>query len=96
MYTVETHVVHKAEARALEPLYVTTRILETDDKRVRLLHELHRKRDDALVATAEQVYLHVSTPPGKASVMDAAVRSRLAAIQAAQSGHPTAAAPPRV
>ena len=95
MYTVETHVVHKAEARALEPLYVTTRVLETDDKRVRLLHELHRTRDDALVATAEQVYLHVSTPPGKASAMDAAVRSRLAAIQAAQSGHPTAAAPPR-
>ena len=95
MYTVETHVMHKAEARALEPLYVTTRILETDDKRVRLLHALHRQRDEGLVATAEQVYLHVSAPPGKASAMDAAVRSRLAAIQAAQASSATAAAPPR-
>ena len=95
LYTVETHVVHKAEARALEALYVTTRVLETDDKRVRLLHALYRKRDDALVATAEQVYLHVSAPPGKASAMDAAVRSRLAAIQAAQASSATAAAPPR-
>jgi len=95
LYTVETHVVHKAEARALEALYVTTRVLETDDKRVRLLHALYRKRDAALVATAEQVYLHVSAPPGKASAMDAAVRSRLAAIQAAQASSATAAAPPR-
>lgn len=95
MYTVETHVMHKAEARALEPLYVTTRILETDDKRVRLLHALHRQRDEALVATAEQVYLHVSAPPGKASAMDAAVRARLAAIQAAQASGAAAAAPTR-
>jgi len=47
MYTVETHVSHQAEARALEPLYVTTRVLEVDDKRVRLSHSLHRRRDEA-------------------------------------------------
>lgn len=83
MYTVETHVSHKAEARALEPLYVTTRVLKVDDKRVRLFHSLHRRRDEALVATAEQLYLHVNTPPGKASPMEAAVRARLADLQAA-------------
>jgi len=83
MYTVETHVSHKAEARALEPLYVTTRVLKVDDKRVRLFHSLHRGRDAALVATAEQLYLHVNTPPGKASPMEAGVRARLADLQAA-------------
>src|SRR5260370_6016922 len=77
MYTVETHVTHKAEARALEPLYVTTRVLEVDDKRVRLFHSLHRRRDEALVATAEQLYLHVNTPPGKASPMGAGGGPRL-------------------
>ena len=88
MYTVETHVSHQAEARALEPLYVTTRVLEVDDKRVRLSHSLHRRRDEALVASAEQLYLHVNTPPGKASPMDAAVRARLADLQAAhRRGH---------
>ncbi len=95
MYTIESHVVHKAEARVLEALYVTTRILETDDKRVRLLHALHRQHDETLVATAEQLYLHVSAPPGKASAMDAAVRARLAAIQAAQADGATAAVPGR-
>jgi len=61
---------------------VTSRVLEVDEKRVRLLHNLHRTRDDALAATAEQLYLHVNTTVGKVEPMDAAVRGRLAAIQA--------------
>ncbi len=88
LYTVETHVTHKAEARALEPLYVTSRVLEVDDKRVRLFHALHRRRDDAPVALAEQLYLHVSTAAGKASPLDEAVRARLTALAAAQARLP--------
>src|SRR5262249_44263052 len=42
MYTAETRVVHKAEARSQERLYVTSRILEVDEKRVRVLHSLRR------------------------------------------------------
>jgi carnitine 3-dehydrogenase len=82
LYTVESHVVHKAEARSQERLYVSSRLLEVDEKRVRLLHSMHRTHDDVLVATAEQLYLHVSTQAGKVVPMDAAVRARLSAIQA--------------
>jgi carnitine 3-dehydrogenase len=88
LYTVESHLMHQAEARALEPLYVVSRVLEVDDKRVRLFHALHRARDDAQVATAEQLYLHVTAAAGKASPMDAGVRARLAALQAAQARLP--------
>jgi carnitine 3-dehydrogenase len=80
MYAVETRVSHKAEARAGERLYVTTRVAEVDDKRVRLGHALHRTRDDVLVATAEQLYLHVDTAAGKAAPLDGAVRARFAAL----------------
>jgi carnitine 3-dehydrogenase len=83
MYTAETHVVHKAEARSPERLYVTSRILEVDDKRVRLAHSLHRTRDDVLVASAQQLYLHVNSAAGKAAPMAPAVRARLAELQAA-------------
>src|SRR5882762_6432233 len=86
LYTVETHVTHNAEARAAEPLYVTTQVLAVDDKRVHLFHCLNRHRDDALVATAEQLYLHVSTTAGKAAPMESPVRARLEKIRAAQSG----------
>src|SRR5438270_925677 len=84
MYTVETRVSHKTGARALEPLYVTTRVLEVGDRHVRLAHALHRRRDDELVAGAEQVYVHVSTPTGKATPMDASVRARLAQLEASR------------
>jgi carnitine 3-dehydrogenase len=85
LYTVETHVTHRAEASALEPLYVTTQILGLDDKRVHLFHCLYRRRDDRLVATAEQLYLHVNRAAGKASSMDAALRAKLENIRAAHA-----------
>ena len=86
LYTVESHVTHSAEAKPLEPLYVLTRVLSADDKRVRVFSALHRTRDDALVATGEQMYLHVDTRAGKAMSMDAAVREKLGKVQASQSG----------
>ena len=85
LYTVESHVTHGAEAKALEPLYVLTRVLGVDEKRVHLFHGLHRRRDDILVATGEQMYLHVDTHAGKAAIMDPAVRAKLEKIRAAQS-----------
>jgi carnitine 3-dehydrogenase len=87
-YTVETHVVHKAEALALEPLYVTTRILALDDKRIHLAHSLYRRRDERLIATGEQLYLHVNRTAGKAAPMDVAVHARLDSIRAADAGVP--------
>jgi carnitine 3-dehydrogenase len=86
LYTVETHVTHRSEASALEPLYVTTQILGLDDKRVHLFHHLYRRRDERLVATGEQLYLHVNSAAGKASPMDAALRAKLERIRAAHAG----------
>jgi carnitine 3-dehydrogenase len=82
LFTVESHVVHKAEARALEPLYVASEVLEVDDKRVRLRHHLHRSSDDTLLAIAELLYLHVVTlpQPARAASLDDGVRGRLAAL----------------
>jgi carnitine 3-dehydrogenase len=86
MYTVESHVTHGAEAKLLDPLYVVTRLLAVDDKRVHIFHAMHRQRDDGLVATGEQMYLHVDTNAGKAALMDSAVREKLEKIRVAQSG----------
>ena len=83
LYTAESHLLHKAEARSQERLYVLSRVVEVDEKRVRLLHRMQRARDDALVATAEQLYLHVDTAAGKVAPMDAALRARLATLQTA-------------
>jgi carnitine 3-dehydrogenase len=88
MYTVETHVSHLAEAKVLEGLYVTTQLLSVDDKRVHLFHRLRRIRDDVIVATCEQIYLHVNTEAGRASPLDAQAHSRLDAVRAAHARLP--------
>jgi carnitine 3-dehydrogenase len=91
MYTVETHVSHLAEAKVLEKLYVATQLLNVDDKRVHLFHHLRRSRDDVTVATCEQIYLHVDTSAGKASLLDAQTHSKLEAIRATHAQLPTPA-----
>jgi carnitine 3-dehydrogenase len=91
MYAVESHMTHNAEALALEPLYVTTRVVGVDEKRVHLFHCLHRRRDDALVATGEHSYLHVNSTAKKAAPMDPAVRAKLEKIRTAQAALPAPA-----
>jgi carnitine 3-dehydrogenase len=88
MYTAETHVSHLAEAKVLEGLYVTTQLLSVDDRRVHLFHHLRRTRDDVIVATGEQIYLHVNAVAGKVSPLDPQVHSRLEAIGAAHAKLP--------
>ena len=82
LYTVESQVTHRAEARVHEALYVASRVLEVGDKRLRLAHSLQRQGDDALIASAQQLYLHVDTAAGRSAPFSATVRERLAALQA--------------
>lgn len=91
MYTLESHVTHVAEAKALEPLYVTTQMLELDAKRVRIHHSLHRRRDEALIATARQLYVHVDTRAGRAAPFEPAVHARLERVRIAHAGLPAPA-----
>jgi carnitine 3-dehydrogenase len=87
-YTVESHVKHHAEAKVGEALYVTTQVLGVDDKRLHVFHRLQRRGDDTLLATGEQMHLHVDTASAKAAPADAAVRGKLEALRAAHAALP--------
>ena len=87
-YTVENHLKHLGEAKAGEPLYVTAQVLAVDDKRLHLFQRLHRGRDDKLIATAEQMYLHVDTKAAKAAPADPKIRAKLESIRSDHSGLP--------
>jgi carnitine 3-dehydrogenase len=102
-YSVESHVRHLGQALEGESLYVTTQLLKVDEKRLHVLHRLHRGRDDALIATGEQMHLHVrtgaaqtgagqpgavQTGPARACAVDAAVLKRLEALLQQQAGLP--------
>ncbi|HEV2267852.1 MAG TPA: 3-hydroxyacyl-CoA dehydrogenase NAD-binding domain-containing protein [Steroidobacteraceae bacterium] len=89
MYTLESHVKHVAEAKALEPIYVTTQLLELDAKRVRLQHSLHRRRDEAVIATGTQLYVHVDTRVSRAAPFEPSVHERLEQLRAAHAAVPS-------
>jgi carnitine 3-dehydrogenase len=90
-YTVESHIVHKAEARCHERLEVTTQILALDDKRLHVFHRMLRSGDGAELATAEQMHLHVDTANHRATPIQGTVRARLEQLA---SAHASLAAPP--
>ena len=87
-YSVESHVNYLGEAKVGEALYVTTQLLAVDEKRLQVFHRLHRGRDDALIATDEQMHLHVDTAAAKATAVDPAVRAKLEAIRNKQADLP--------
>jgi carnitine 3-dehydrogenase len=65
-YTVESHIVHRREVAGGEPIHLTTQILGADEKRIHLFHALYRTRDETLLATAEQMQLHVDAKESRA------------------------------
>jgi carnitine 3-dehydrogenase len=68
-FTVETHIQHLDEVRALEPVYVTTQILEAKGKKLHMAHLLFHENGegDRLLASGEQMLLHVDLDSRKTS-----------------------------
>ena len=87
-YTVESHLSHLGQARADERLHTTTQVLAFDPKRLHVFHALYRTGDDALIATAEQMLLHVDTRTERASAADPALLERIEALAAAHAALP--------
>jgi len=84
LYTVDTQVSYLAEAKVNEPLYVLTRVLSVDAKRLKVQHHLHRGRDDKLIAAGMQTHVHVDTAAGKACAMPEDLYKKFEAIRTAQ------------
>jgi len=84
LFTVETHLRNLREAREGEQLDLTIQVLGTDARRLHILHEMYRAAG-GLIATAEQMLLHVDTRAGRATPFPADVAARLREIRAAHA-----------
>ena len=89
-YTVETHIAYLREAAEHAPLRITTRVLGIDRKRLHIYHEMFRSGDDSLLATTEQMLVHVDMTAGRSMAILPEVKAPLAAIAAAHSTLPPA------
>jgi carnitine 3-dehydrogenase len=87
-YTVETHLSHLGQARAEERLHTTTQLLGHDEKRLHVFHSLYRTGDGALLATAEQMLLHVDTRADRVAPAPPALLARIERIAQAHASLP--------
>src|SRR5262249_36602592 len=84
-FTVETHIMHLKEVRALEPVHTTTQILFADDKRLHVFQTMVHTPSGDVLATGEQMLLHVDTKAQKAAPAEAAVLAKLRKLTAAHA-----------
>jgi acyl-CoA thioester hydrolase len=85
LYTAETHLHHRGEAAQGDPLRLELRVLDVDSKRVHVFHELFHDGTGQLLATAEQLLLHVDTTAGRVVPLPTELAGRLQAIRAAHA-----------
>jgi carnitine 3-dehydrogenase len=85
-YTAESHILHKGEAKLGDRLTGTLQVIHADEKR--LHHFITLKRDETVVATIEQMCLHVDMKAGKTCAALPEVLERLMPIAAAHAGLP--------
>lgn len=82
LYTVETHLHNRREVCEDEPLEVSLQLLDHDAKRVHIFHAMRHGESGALIATAEQVLVHVDARSGRSAPMPGHLQQRLAAVHA--------------
>ena len=87
-FTVETHIMHLKEVKALEPIHTTTQVLSVDEKRLHVFQTILHTPTGAPLATAEQMLLHVDTKAGRACPAEPHVFSRLREVAEAHAGLP--------
>jgi len=88
LYTVQTHLHHRREATEGEPLVVSLLLLAHDAKRVHVFQEMRHGDSDTLLASAEQLLVHVDTAAGRSAPLPEWLRERLAAIRRAHAAVP--------
>jgi carnitine 3-dehydrogenase len=87
LYTAETHLHNLREVRLGEQLHLTLRVLGLDTKRLHIVHEMY-DHAGCLVATAEQMLLHVDTQAGRVSPFPDEIARRLQQIHAGHAKLP--------
>jgi len=79
-YTVETHLRHLGQAKLGQKLFTALQVLAVDDIRIRYFTKIHDAASGEVLATAEQLMLHVDSAAGKSVPAPQHVRSTLATI----------------
>ena len=87
-FVVETHNLYERELLVGERVRVTTQILDADDKRLHLGHEMFPLGGGDRAATQELLFLHVSLTARRVTPFPPELRTRVRAAAAAHAALP--------
>ena len=79
-YTVETHLRNLSEAAEGAPLRLTLQLLDADEKRMHTFHSMYHGHTGELLATGEQMLLHVDTGQGRSVAMPPDIHAHVFAV----------------
>ena len=92
-YTVETHIIYMREVAVHEPIVVETQMLGSDAKRMHFLHTMLHADDGGMLATVEQMLVHVDMNAGRSAAI---LPDVAAAVRAVTEAHAHLPVPPQV
>ncbi len=87
LFTVQTNLHHRAEATAGDDLALSLRVLDADDRRLHVYHEMTGPAA-RLLAAAEQLLVHVDTRAGRSCDLPPLLRDRVDAVRRAHASLP--------
>jgi acyl-CoA thioester hydrolase len=87
-FVAETHLVYRRELLVGERVRVAAQILDADDKRLHLAHEMFRVESGERAAMQELMFLHVNLAERRVTPFPPDRRERVAAAAAAHAGLP--------
>ena len=88
IYTLETRIHNRREARTGDRLALTLQLIARDAKRLHVFHEMGNEATGEVLATAEQILAHVDMGEGRSSPFPPEIADRLDAILAAHGALP--------
>ena len=88
LYTVQTHLHNLREVSEREPIRLTLQLLDCDDKRLHIFHAMFHGSSGELLATGEQMLVHVDMAAGRSAAMPPDMLAKVQTIRAAHAGLP--------
>ena len=85
LFTLEAHINYLHEVKLDTEVWVQTRIIGFDRKRLHLYHSLHRQGSDEALAVSEQMLLHVDLAGPKSAPFDDGCKDKLEKLVATQN-----------
>jgi acyl-CoA thioesterase FadM len=85
LFTVQTMIFNLAEAHLGDRLDLSLQLLDADDKRLHIFHAMHNADTGLLLATGEQMLVHVDMAAGRSTPMPPELHARVHAVLAAHA-----------